>query len=112
MQPIIQIVAGDSAPDITFTCLRTDGSIVNLTSATVKFLIRDLKTGQNTNDTSNSCTISEPVAGQCIYRWTAGGADCPEPGVYRGILQINYASNERESSTLRIEALANNNDQS
>jgi len=103
-QQIIETVAGDSAPDVTFTITREDGSIVVLTGATVKLRILDPKTGERTNDAHSSCNITDALNGICIYSWAVGGTDCPDPGIYKADLQITYQTGKVETYQLRIDA--------
>ncbi len=104
MQPIIETFAGDSAPDITFTIAREDGTIPDLTGATVRLRILDPVTNERTNDAANTCVILDGPGGVVVYSWNIAGTDCPDPGVYRANVQIVYPSGKKETSAVRIKA--------
>lgn len=100
--PIIDTFVGDSAPDITITVTRDDGSIVDLTGCTVKFRILDPKTGLRTNDSNNTCSLTYPLQGICVYTRVAG--DLPDQGVYTANLQITHINGKVETSEVQIVA--------
>lgn len=103
---VIQTYRGDTAPDLTFNITREDGSIVDLTGATVVFIIQDPITKHSTNDPSgnitNLCTITNPVGGVCMYSWNAGGTDTPDVGFYLANLKIEYPNQTVETYALTI----------
>lgn len=107
MPVVIRTYVGDGAPNITFTISREDGSIVNLTGATVRFIIQDpdthLPTNNPTNTITNLCTIIDPANGICTYAWNPG-SDTPDPGIYSGQIKIRYGNAAEETYGLLISA--------
>lgn len=106
---VIETFAGDGAPPITFNISREDGTIVNLTGATVWFIIQDPQSGLTTNNPSGSitniCSITNAILGQCSYTWNSGGTDCPDPGIYAANIKIRYPGFVRpETYAVRIAA--------
>src|ERR1017187_6432228 len=101
---VIQTYKGDTAPDLTFNITREDNSIVNLTGATVAFIIQDPLTKLSTNDPSggktNLCTVTNPTGGVCVYTWNVGGTDTPDTGFYPCDIVINYPNNTVEHYSL------------
>lgn len=108
MAIVIETFAGDSAPGITFTITRADGSIVSLVGATVSFVIQNPITGVPTNNQvggiKNQCTIIDAVNGVCTYAWNPGGTDIPVPGIYRANIVIQYPDSSRETYPVQISA--------
>jgi hypothetical protein len=106
---VIETFAGDSAPGLTFTITRSDGSIVDLTGCTVSMVIQHPHTGKPTNNQTgglrNQCTITDPVNGVCTYAWNAGGTDVPIPGIYNATIIIQYPDSSKETYPGVISAL-------
>lgn len=94
MSQTIKIYKSDTAPNMTFTITRIDGSIVDLTGATVKFKIQDPVTGVRTNDAANTCTLINAANGTCKYAWN--NTDLPDPGTYAANLVIYYPTLDPE----------------
>lgn len=93
MSQTVKIYKTDTAPSITFTITRLDGTIVNLTGATVRFKIQDPVTGILTNsNTTNLCTITNAAQGVCTYAWN--NTDLPDPGTYSANLVIYYTATD------------------
>lgn len=103
---VIQTYKGDTAPDITFNISREDGTIVDLTGATVAFILQNPGTGLSTNDPSGSitnlCAITNPTGGTCVYTWNTGGTDTPVTGYYKANLKILYPNNTTETYGLTV----------
>lgn len=91
----ITLRKGDTAPNIPITCTRS-GSAINLTGATVRFIISD-PNGSRTNSSHSTCTITSATAGTCTYDLASG--DIPTAGTYRGDVEITYAGGEVETQT-------------
>ena len=104
IQNILETVAGDSSPDIQFPVTRENGTIVDLTNATVKLRIQDPVTGLRTNDAQNTVVVLNGPAGLCSYSWNLAGTDCPDPGIYRADLQIVFPTGKKETYQFRIQA--------
>lgn len=103
---VIQTYRGDTAPDLTFNLTREDGTIVNLTGATVSFIIQDPVTKLSTNDPgagkTNLCQITNATGGVCVYSWNAGGTDTPDVGFYPANLKIEYPTGAIETYSMTI----------
>lgn len=102
MATVIETYAGDSSPNITFNVSRVDGSIVNLTGATVKFIIQNPVTGKHTNDANNLCVVANSTT--VVYSWNTAGTDIPVAGIYKSVLQITYPDNQLETYAISISA--------
>lgn len=109
---VIQTFAGDSAPMITLSLTRDDGSIVNLTDASVYLIIEDPDTKLPTNNfnsnlgITNHCVITNPSGGVCTYTWNRTGTDCPDVGIYPANLRIIYQDGSKETYRMIISAEA------
>lgn len=101
MASTIKIFKNDTAPNVTFTLTRTDGTIVDLTACTVTFKIQDPTTGVRTNDSNNSCTVTNAAGGICTYAWTS--TDLPDPGTYTANLVVTHAGNRVETYGVTIQ---------
>jgi hypothetical protein len=107
-QPIvINRVAGDTAPNVTFPISRAPAVgqppvPVDLTGASVNFLIADPATGIQNNADGAVCIIVDAEAGQVEYTWNA--SDTPAMGVYNALLVITWADGRTESTPLLISA--------
>lgn len=105
---VIRTFRGDTAPDLTFNITREDGSVVNLTGATVAFIIQDPLTHLSTNDPNpslgitNQCSITNAESGTCVYSWNAGGTDTPDIGYYPANIKIEYADHTVETYSLTV----------
>lgn len=103
---VIQTYQNDTAPDLTFTITREDGSIVDLTGATVTFIIENPVTHMYTNSPNNdkvdTCVITNPTGGVCVYSWNSGGTDTPNVGLYPANIKIEYADDTVETYSMTI----------
>lgn len=104
MPTVIKTYAGDSSPNITFNVSREDGSVVDLSNATVRLIIRNPLTGKRTNDANNSCQVIS--ATQVRYAWNINGTDLPVAGVYKADIVITYPDQQEETYGLTINAEA------
>lgn len=106
MSIVIETFVGDTAPGITFTITRSDGTIVNLTGCTVSFVIQNPISLTPTNSMGggvhNQCTITDPGNGICTYAWNSG--DLPVAGIYRANLIIQYPDSSEETYPVTISA--------
>lgn len=89
---VINMVQGDAGPPRTFTLIREDNSIVDLSDASkVVFDIYEPNSHTQTNSTTNSCTIlSPPSSGKVLYNWDA--TDLPQVGLCLAKLVVTYNS--------------------
>ena len=71
---------GDTSPAITGTLTYSDGSAVNLTGASVRFVMRS-QAGSSPK-VSAAATIVSPTAGTVSYSWNTAGQDTNVAGEY------------------------------
>ena len=79
--------AGDTAPAVRAVLLDADGAPVNLTGATVRFIIATKTTPRTAAVDAEATVDTEP--GTVIYEWVAG--DTAEPGDYDAEFEVTYA---------------------
>ena len=92
----VNMVQNNTAPSLPFTIKRA-GVLVDLTGASVKFLIHDNGTNARTNDAANACVLGTPTTGgTCTYNFNA--TDLPDATSYNCDLQITYPSGKIETS--------------
>lgn len=72
---------GDTTPALATTILGSNGSALNLTSATVSFTMRTL-TSNTPVTLAGTASITNATAGQVQFAWAA--ADTQTPGLYMG----------------------------
>lgn len=99
----IKRVQGDTAPDWEFSLARPDGSVPDLSGATVKFIIES-PTGTVTNTDHQECTVTDEAAGEGYYQFVDG--DLSEDGTYTCDLEITYANGEVETAPQPIQIVA------
>lgn len=100
--PDIETFVGDTSPDITFTIYR-GADVVDLTGCAVNFKLYNPIDGKQSNLTDETCTVSNPVNGQCVYIWQPG--DKPNSGIYRGFIQVTFQDGTVETSKVRVNVL-------
>lgn len=97
--PDIETFVGDGSPDATFVIMR--GVVaVPLGGCTINFLLFNPLTRTQTNLGNEACTISDAVNGKCIYSW--GTDDKPNPGIYKGYVQITFPTGKPETAEVRV----------
>lgn len=69
---------------LTFTVRQENNAVVNLTSGTVNFKMKEINT--ETNKVDSACTLTNPTGGVCTY--TTIAADLDTAGVYDGELEV------------------------
>jgi BppU N-terminal domain len=84
---------GDTKPYFSTVLTNPDGSVVDLTSATVSFTMRDQATKLRV--ITGSCTIVAPTLGQVQYHWAPG--DTSVAGWYNGVFAVTFADTSRET---------------
>lgn len=94
-QVTLKMVAGDTGPDRNFTIKREDGTVVDVTGATVLFKIKENEAGI-TNADHQECSIVDGPAGKVSYEFEEG--DIPNEGVYYCDLEITFADGEIETA--------------
>lgn len=85
--PTIKIVEGNSAPPIVLTAVRPDGTVINVTNATVSLIIT--KARAITNAGHQTCVLTTPASG--IVTYTPTTTDFPTQGTYICDLKIVYS---------------------
>lgn len=85
MAEIYRTVVGNDTPIIRLTAKR-NGTVINVTGATVSLAIRREKTGTTTNTGSQSCVLETPASGIVTYQPSV--SDFPVEGRYIGDLKI------------------------
>lgn len=73
-----------------FTCQDSAGNIIDLTNATLAFIIQSVEDFEV--NSANAMAIVNAVAGQCSY--VVEETDFPIPGNYTAQIQVSYGSME------------------
>ena len=81
----VELVAGDSAPKIYFTCVGSDGLPINLSGANVFFAFKQPGDIAAVN-ADKSCDVTAPLSGVAVY--SLKPADILRPGTYFGDVYI------------------------
>lgn len=84
----ILMKAGDTAPAVQATLYDAGNVPVNLTGATVRFIMAT-KTAPRTVAVDAEAALVAPMAGEVVYEWAAGDTD--EPGAYDVEFEVTYA---------------------
>jgi hypothetical protein len=84
----IIIRQNDTAPALTTFITDQNGSTLDLTGASVKFIMRSPTA--IAPQVSATATITAPTAGQVQYNWLA--ADTAVPGLYQAVFRVTLAS--------------------
>jgi hypothetical protein len=90
----IYLKAGDTAPAATATLKDSDGNPVNLTDATVRFLLRDAISGIVVLE-GDADLGDDETDGTVAYPWVEGDTDTP--GVLRGEFEATFDDGSVES---------------
>jgi hypothetical protein len=100
-QTVILMFQNDTSPDAIFNLSREDGSIVDLTGASVNLNIQNPSSKQPTNAGHQACAITPPAtSGQCQYQWQS--TDLPIAGIYNAWLHITYSDGQTETAAVKI----------
>jgi hypothetical protein len=83
----------DTQPVLERTLLDVDDAPVNLTGATVKFIMR--KPGASTAKVSAAATVVTPLAGEVSYQWT--GTDTDTAGTYNGEFEVTFSGGAKQT---------------
>lgn len=88
----IKITEDNTAPSILLTAER-DGSVIDVSGSTVKFIIARGSTIKNTGH--QGCTLVAPTSGRVQYTPQAGDFDAP--GTYKADIKITYGDGSIET---------------
>ena len=81
------IKQNDTKPIISATLINVDGSVANLTGASIAFKMR--KSGETSSTVDSSATIASASTGEVAYSWIASNTQTV--GSYEGEFQVTYA---------------------
>jgi hypothetical protein len=81
------IKQNDTKPIISATLINGDGSVANLTGASVAFKMR--KFGETASTVDSAATIASAANGEVTYSWIA--SNTTTVGSYEGEFQVTYA---------------------
>ena len=99
------IKKGDTTPAIASTLLDADGNPVNLTGATVRFIMR--KKGASSAKVNAAATVVTPAAGTVSYSWQS--ADTDTASRYEAEWEVTFSGGAKQtfpnSSHLIVEVL-------
>lgn len=88
MANTIKMFQNDTAPARVFV-LKENGTVINLTGATVKFKIFDNTTNTVTNAANQTCALTSATAGKVTYTFVTG--DLPSAGTYACEVEVTYS---------------------
>lgn len=84
---------GDTSPAITSTLQDAAGDAVNLTGATVKFIMT--AKGDSTPTVDAAATVVTPLAGVVSYSWLA--ADTDTAGKYEAEWEVTFSGGAKQT---------------
>jgi len=93
ISPTFYVKAGDLSPAIRTSLVNGSGEIVNLTDATARFHMRELKTKTTVIDTS--AHIVDDRLGLVQYNWKTD--ETSTPGIYQAEFEISYPDGSTET---------------
>jgi len=93
MPTITKIKRNDTAPPFTATLRDAAGAVVDITGASVLFLMRDPRT--RTLKVSGAMTILDAAGGRVSYAWAAGDTD--KAAVYQVEIQVTFSDSTIET---------------
>ena len=89
------LVQNDTGPVIQFACKKVDGSALDLSGATVEFLIRRADAESHVNVGHEACSGVDLANGRVAYQFQPG--DLSGVGSHFGDLRVIFDSGERET---------------
>lgn len=90
MSTSLKAVQNNTAPSYSITCERDDGTVIDLTAATVTLLLYRGSTQTNTGSGHTACSVLSPATNGVIS-WTPQTGDLPTPGTYKGDVVVTYS---------------------
>ena len=100
----IQVIQGDSGYDYQFTLQKADGSVTDLTGATLT--MKGVHNQFSSKTMSKEIGIEDAENGVALY--TIGADDFPVDGIYYGEIEAVYGSGKKITfKDLTIEVLPN-----
>ena len=93
---VINLVQGDTGPQIKATLTRSDtGSAIDISAATTKMHFRKANTSTNLFSLTNSAGSSDKANGICIFLFTGSDLDL-SAGDYEGEIEVVFGDSTRE----------------
>lgn len=96
MADLLRFVSGDTRPQVELTLTRTDGSVVDLTSATVTLHLRKNARGGVLVSREAYVNPAEAAQGRAIIIWDEGDLEL-DRGSYEAEVEIVYPTGARET---------------
>lgn len=84
------IKKSDRLPALVDTLREPNGSVADLTGATVRFIMRG-----PTTKSGNGSIVGAATLGQARYDWASGDTDTP--GLYIGEWEVTYSGSRKET---------------
>lgn len=91
----LKVVAGNTAPQYSITCVRPDGTVIDLTNCTVKFYLYLKKVQTNVGHESSTVTIL--TAGSGLIGWQPATGDFALKGSYKANVVVTYSDSSVET---------------
>lgn len=89
MADIFYIGQNDTADDLVRVLTKADGTVIDLTGASVEFRMRN---NVSKSLVSGDCTVTNAAAGEVTYQWQEG--DTAETGTYSVKFVVTYPSGQ------------------
>ena len=97
MSSVINLVQGDTGPQIKATLTRSDtGLVVDISGATSKLNFRKNNASTSLFSLSNQASSADKVQGICIFVFGEGNLDLPS-GDYQGEIEVIFEDSARET---------------
>jgi len=84
----------DTAPIFTYSLVKPDGTVPNLTGATIQFEMREQIVG-NRFVSGSAAIVGSPTLGQVSYTWQP--TDTNQAGNYNALFLVTFADGTEES---------------
>lgn len=97
MSDVINLVQGDTGPQIKATLTRADtGDAIDLSEATTRLHFRKANTSTNLFSLTNSAGTSDKESGICIFVFSGSNLDL-SAGDYQGEIEVVFSDSTRET---------------